>query len=218
MSLSVPYGFVYGKRGSASPEQSSAQETSQGPGNLQTFTKQQMQAEIAAFRDAHRKSDVDFSPSSLHHTLGNGPGQAASGQDLDAIKTGYTTRIATTKVTSNSGVFSAETVVITCVGFLEIGRTYKVETIFLGDINTAGDEIVARIREDSLTGTVMWDHTQAPYGVTRASRWNMWNEFTAIVTGSKTFVVTLARLTGTGTIGLIASASQPAFLVIDQTH
>ena len=210
----VPYGFVYGRRSGANqPQQSGGSERQESGGTLLAFTASQMQAEIAAFRDAHKKSDVDFGPQSMHHTLGTGPGQAASGSDVaDLINRG---RVGTTKAVSNSGTFTAETVVLTVVAPLEIGRTYMVTTQFLGDINTAGDEITGRIREDSISGTVMQDYTQAPYGVTRPSMWHMWNEYVALTSSTKTFVTTLARLTGTGTVGMVASATQPAFLVVD---
>ncbi len=38
-------------------------------------------------RAIHKHSDVDFSPDSQHHTIGNGEHQAASGADLERLTT-----------------------------------------------------------------------------------------------------------------------------------
>ena len=75
MPNEVPYGFIYDNRDKLiKPGTPPPAET-----KLNAYSPQQVQSELENFRIAHKKSDTDFAPSSIHHTIGTGANQAASG-------------------------------------------------------------------------------------------------------------------------------------------
>lgn len=78
----ISYGFVRGRKGQPTPESPGAVGP---PRTMESFKPEQVKAELAAFKAAHKSSDVDFAPQSLHHTIGSGPMQAGSGADLARV-------------------------------------------------------------------------------------------------------------------------------------
>lgn len=138
----------------------------------------------------------------------------------DASITGYpasiTKRITQQIETSNSaGVTTTETAVITVTASLQTGRTYRVKVSAAIDTTVAGDTVDCRLRENNATGTEM--QLRRVYLHDNTGRWpvEFEAEFTAVSTGNKTFVFTLDRFSGTGTITTIASATIPSYLIVD---
>ena len=80
----------------------------------------------------------------------------------------------------------------------------------------AGDDVNARLREDTLAGTQLQGERRDLLGASIGEFWYLRVEFTATATGNKTFVATGVRSTGTGNVSRFASATQPAYLTV--TH
>jgi hypothetical protein len=120
----------------------------------------------------------------------------------------------TVPVMVTSATFTAETVVLTVTASLVAGTDYAVKARCLTQSSVADDRVRARIREDSLTGAVI-DLQDVPLGGGNSPvRVYAEAEYTAPVTGSKTFVVTLVRQAGTGNIQLTADATYPSRLAV----
>jgi hypothetical protein len=119
-------------------------------------------------------------------------------------------RIAGTIVTADSSTFTAETVVISVVAPLVSGRTYRVRSI-PGWMSTVSDDAVqGRLREDSVSGTQL-DATEVRIGrVSSTAKYVTPVEarYTATSTGNKTFVVSGARIAGTGDVNLVGASNR----------
>ena len=111
------------------------------------------------------------------------------------------TRIATSLETADSAGFTAETVIGTVTGDLVTGRTYRVQANAQVSSTVLNDTALVRLREDSIAGTIIGlntgdIHTTGNIPTVCAIE----AEYVAVADGSKTFVVTAQRLTGTGSI------------------
>lgn len=124
-------------------------------------------------------------------------------------------RIATVVQTSDSTLFTAETLVMSIEAPLVIGRTYRVTADLIGAGSVAGDNTLWRIRQDLLAGTQMQQRQRDIPSTGFGWLVRMEAEFTATATAAKTFVVTGERLTGTGNIRIEAAADRPAYLYVD---
>lgn len=129
------------------------------------------------------------------------------------------TRIKTTTRTSDtSTVTTTETVSDTVVASLVSGEKYRVKWVAGYTSDVAGDTLFLRLREDSVSGTVM-TLVRADVRVTNGagSRWVAIAEveYTAGATGSKTFVGTYVRASGTGNVKVTAGAGLPTYLYVD---
>jgi hypothetical protein len=115
-------------------------------------------------------------------------------------------------------VTTTETVQDTVTADLVAGRTYKI-TYKSGIISSvAADSAFLRIREDNLAGNqLQLERVYSPLTGGGGSRWtaDLEAEFTAVSTGTKTFVGTLIRATGTGNITSPAGAQQPTYFYVD---
>jgi len=128
------------------------------------------------------------------------------------------TRIATQTRTSTPAAFTAETVTDTVTGDLIEGYTYKVAAWILARASVANDTDLLRIREDSISGTILRAFRLFLPQIGAGADFFAYIEveYIAVATGSKTFVLTGARGTGTGTITHTAAAvSDPVYLYID---
>jgi hypothetical protein len=128
-------------------------------------------------------------------------------------------RIATAIETSNSaGITTTETVVMTVVAPVVIGRIYKV--VLAGGIRSsvAADTANGRIREDSLTGTQLTVRRVNIAAGATVLHWPLEVEYTADATEDKTFVATMHRASGSGTILLSAGSDFPSYLYVDFTR
>jgi hypothetical protein len=125
-------------------------------------------------------------------------------------------RIQTAKATSSSGtITTTETVVQTIVAPVVAGRIYRITWDGRVQSTANADDVVAKIREDSVSGTVLQDADVDIHIGTRSYRWHFETEYTADATEDKTFVVTLDRDAGTGNITMFATSTQPCFLYCD---
>jgi len=126
-----------------------------------------------------------------------------------------TARVATEVLTATSPAFTAETLIHSVTASLVSGKVYRV-TLYVqmrSTVNT--DRITARIREDSVIGTVLQDVSWEMPDTGINVPFRLEAEYTAAVTGSKTLVGTGARLSGTGTIVRNGGATQPTYLYVD---
>jgi hypothetical protein len=123
-------------------------------------------------------------------------------------------RIATSVRTTSSGTFTAETVTDTVTANLVAGLIYRVRMVFNTLSTVAGDIDLVRIREDSIAGTILQSARSAIPAAT-GFLYIYEAEYTAVVTGSKTFVFSGARSSGTGSISHIASANAPSYFYVD---
>lgn len=126
--------------------------------------------------------------------------------------------IGDTVVTVDSATIVAETIIVSLTVFLVAGRRYRVwSTMHVGS-TTATDVAAIRMREDSVAGTAInftdsW--VAAAIGATTGPPVNLIGEYTAVATGSKTFVLTLERVSGAGNIRLEAFTNRPAILSVE---
>jgi hypothetical protein len=130
------------------------------------------------------------------------------------------TRVATSPLTADSSTYTTtELGLITATGVLTAGRTYIIRAF--GRVATGsvtGTEIsLMRIRADA---AVTGQHLQAQqvYMPTNSSLGfplAMYTEFTAAVTGSKSFVLCGLRNSGSGSHKIAAAADAPAYLFVD---
>jgi len=129
-----------------------------------------------------------------------------------------TRRINTTIRTSNSGTFTAETVTDTVTGTLTSTRLYTVCAWFLSQSSVAADSATPRIREDNVSGTQI-QATRIQYPIASVGFMTfLYGEYTAVSSGSKSFVLTGIRASGTGNISFIASAGNPTYFWIEHNR
>lgn len=134
---------------------------------------------------------------------------------LDAL---LNPRVATTTETADSATTTTtEITVISVTAALVTGRTYRVYAS-VGLMSTvAADNITTRIREDSATGTTL-NYDEIDIDRTSATgnyKAILEAEYTAVASGNKTFVFTIARATGTGDCRMEAGTDHPSYLYVD---
>lgn len=126
-------------------------------------------------------------------------------------------RIATTEETSASSAFTSETVLMSVTATLVSGRTYRVTGKVPLTSSVSNDEARAQIREDNISGTVL-DAASGEMSTgtsTTSNNIRPESEYTAVSTGSKTFVVTGERVAGTGNITMNAATTRKGYLYVD---
>lgn len=128
-------------------------------------------------------------------------------------------RIATTtRIASSTGVTS-ETVVDSVTASLVAGITYSVTWNPGVDSTVAGDTLLVRLRQDGIAGTQMQrSRVEIPATGGAGTRYieTLYAEFTAAATGSKTFVGTIQRLSGSGSVSVeCTDATEPVYLRVD---
>jgi hypothetical protein len=127
-------------------------------------------------------------------------------------------RVGTTKLTADSSTWSGTEFEATTVsGTLVSGKRYVIA--FRGRISSdvAADSDNLRIREDNLTGTqLMLGQVYLPTNSGNGYMVNVYAEYTAVASGSKTFSFTGNRSIGTGTTHRIrGSATAPSWMTIE---
>jgi hypothetical protein len=126
-------------------------------------------------------------------------------------------RIATTTVTSDSSTFTTtETEVASVTAALVSGRTYRVRYAARFGSTVAGDWLLASVREDDTSGTVLVADNMILEQVA-TSGWPVAGEaeYTAASTANKTFVLTGDRISGTGDCRLEAAATHSTYFYVD---
>lgn len=130
-------------------------------------------------------------------------------------------RIATTPITVASGTFTAETALATVTGVLEAGQRYAVVADNIRfSASAVGspslEAVMVRLREDNISGAEMGaNQLGIPTASTIGFGMRIYSEWTAPVTGSKTFQLAAGRQSGGNNIQMRASTGVPAFLYID---
>lgn len=138
----------------------------------------------------------------------------------DVIPWSYiATRVATTQITTNSSTYGAtESGALFSVSApLVSGLTYRIFVYVTVAVDVAGDVSFIRIREDSASGTQLAG-SNVYGGTTNSSGFPavIYDEYTATSTGSKTFVITGQRVSGTGTAhGIKSSGSRFNAITVD---
>jgi hypothetical protein len=127
------------------------------------------------------------------------------------------TRVATTTITADSSTWTTtETSISTVVASLTSGLLYRVQCCIPLSSGSAGELMNLRIREDTVAGTQLqginvYASTTSAVGF----QGYVVAEYTAVATGSKTFVLTGSRVTSLGTCQARAGASRPAYFTVD---
>lgn len=127
-------------------------------------------------------------------------------------------RIATQVRDVNSAAFTTtETVTDTVTASLIEGLTYTVNSFISVRSSAAGDRDLVRVREDTLTGTVLRSANVFVQATGTATDFPLYQEvlYTAIATGDKTFVLTGSRAAGTGSITHTAGTANRAYLYVE---
>lgn len=129
-------------------------------------------------------------------------------------------REATTVATTDSSTFTTtETVADSVTASLVSGRIYRVRWSGGGVSTVAGDILLVRLREDSVTGTVLCERN---FYIASTSSGGFGSEieaeYTAVSTGSKTFVIAGVRNGGTGTLHIDGASTRPRYLYVDHVR
>lgn len=124
--------------------------------------------------------------------------------------------IASSAATSDSSNFTTtEVVVMTVNASLVSGRVYSIWAGPTFHSSVDGDVVHTQLREDSVSGTVR-DRTDDYIRVSPAAidKTVLFSLYTAVSTGTKTFVVTGDRVAGTGNCRLEADTIRPAYMLV----
>lgn len=114
---------------------------------------------------------------------------------------------------TTAGAYTTETIILSVVATLTAGRRYAIRANVRASSTVSGDSILFRTREDNVAGTqnavnrIWTDADSAGIGC------ELYGEFVASASGSKTFVLTMARRTGTST-SIVGRT--PSYLYVDE--
>lgn len=127
------------------------------------------------------------------------------------------TRDNSSRTSSVGSITTVETAVDTITVSLVNGQEYEVEWISQFTDTVAADQVLVALREDSTTGTQVWGYFAAsPNPVSAAYPIRVLGTYTAVATGSKTFVGCLKRQSGTGTITSAAASTAVSRIIVRQ--
>jgi hypothetical protein len=129
------------------------------------------------------------------------------------------TRIATTPIVANSATWttSESGALYTVTASLVNGWNYKITAMLFVSSTVAADAGFMRLREDNATGTQdVGANVSMP--TTSGNGWQVFldADYSATATGSKIWVITGSRLSGSGTQGCVHSTSRPGYLRVDR--
>lgn len=116
--------------------------------------------------------------------------------------------------TTSSASFTAETVVDTITANLIAGKTYEVTYNGLFQSSVAADVVNINLREDSISGTRMCDGRASMVTANKTFLMACRAIYVAVSTGSKTFVLTGTRDSGTGNITRAAASNDPSLMTV----
>ena len=133
-----------------------------------------------------------------------------------APSSGIKQRLATSTRTTTPGTFTAETITDTVTFNAVNTGVYGINYIgsFASSVGT--DLIRNFLREDNVTGTSRCGGSWPLPAANTAQFIVLYAEWTATATGSKTFVATGQRLSGTGNITASGSVNSPAVLSVER--
>lgn len=125
-------------------------------------------------------------------------------------------RVGSSSVTSTGSSFTSETVTDTITVNLTSGKVYEIKASQMWSSSVVDDINMATIRENNISGTVL---QQRSVQLPNTSRWfgtEMSVLYTAVATGSKTFVVTGQRVAGSGNITRGGATTTPSVMTVNQ--
>lgn len=118
--------------------------------------------------------------------------------------------------TSNVGTFTAETQLDSVTASLVSGYTYRVVSAVAVQSSVADGYVRGRIREDTSAGTqIQSRQVPSTIAANQSQPLNMEVFYTAVATGSKTFVATAIRQAGTGNITATAASDTVSYLYVE---
>lgn len=120
------------------------------------------------------------------------------------------------RTTTVSSITTTETVIDTVTAATVIGRKYEVRWDGHYRSTVANDRGAVKIREDSLSGTVLNERNERVDAANSIESANGLAWYTADATETKTFVVTLVRAAGTGTLDAFADSTRHALTTVDE--
>lgn len=112
-------------------------------------------------------------------------------------------------------ITTSEVAVDTVTAPLVAGRTYGIWWFSQAQSSVAADTVNARMREDNATGTRMTVKRMAIPESGQNYEIAHYGEYTAVATANKTFVGTLVRGSGTGTIQSPASSTSHCIIYVE---
>lgn len=133
-------------------------------------------------------------------------------------------RVATTPITADSATFTTTETSLGSATFTQnSGWVYRIgvqcafSTATQAASLSASELVLARVREDTLTGNILTQLIQ-PMPTSGSSGYPlfMYVEYTAGATGSKTIVFTGVKSNGTGAFQLRAGANHPVYITVDR--
>lgn len=122
--------------------------------------------------------------------------------------------LTTSDATATSG--TTEKVIATVSATLVSGKQYCIEFDSTWDRTVLSDDFLVRIREDSLTGTIINGQRMPAAAALTGEGFGLRGFHTAAGDGAKTFVATVVRVGGTGTITRRGSATGPTQTTVTQ--
>ncbi|MEV6348576.1 hypothetical protein [Actinoplanes sp. NPDC051851] len=130
------------------------------------------------------------------------------------------TRVGQNTITANTSTFTAETLIVSVTVNVEAGKRYKIS----GELRPCASAVaspsaecnIVRIREDSLTGTqVQAAQVYLATASTAGFQVVLYADYTAVATGTKTFVLTSIRQAGANTHFVTAGTTAPGVITVD---
>jgi hypothetical protein len=143
------------------------------------------------------------------------PGEEALAADITGrfrVGTGF-------EDTDSSTFTTSATVIASATAQLVSGRTYHVKVITHLGSSVAADTATLSLKEDSVSGTEIQGATGLVLTTSAAGGYfQIETDFTAVATGSKTFVATALRASGSGNLRREAAAIRPTWLTVDYAY
>jgi hypothetical protein len=144
------------------------------------------------------------------------PGEEILADDITSrrrVATGY-------EDTDSAAITTVATVIATATGNLVAGRTYHIRLITHLGSSVSSDTANLNIKEDTVSGTELQGAAALPLvgSASAGIYYQISTDYTAVATGSKTFVGTLVRSAGSGNVRREAAAIRPTYLTVDYAY
>ena len=131
-------------------------------------------------------------------------------------------RVGTGYEDTDSATFTTTTTaIVTAVADLVSGRTYRVKMVTHIGTSAANDVVSLTLREDTIGGNEIQGAANCPVPTTTSAGhyFQIETDFTAVSTGSKTFVGGAVRGTGGGgNLRREAASARPTILTVDYAY
>jgi hypothetical protein len=148
----------------------------------------------------------------------NSAGVIAGAVGISKYGSPVKTRVGVSNRQTNVAVPTAtvETVIDTITVNLIAGQVYDIMWTGWNNSTVTTDVSIIRMRQDTVTGTAI-DSGYITHTANGTSKNTLRAQYTALATAVKTFVVTMIRFSGTGTLSSSGAATGPDILTVDMT-